>query len=300
MTTITAALVKELREKTSAGMMDCKKALEETNGDIEKAEAVLRTKGKTKAAKRAGKIAAEGVVVAMADADNKLAMLIEVNSETDFVGRDDSFLAFAKATAETAWEAKISAVDVLMAKPLKGHAGQTVEEACQALSSKVGENVLVRRIIFSNPLSNPAAQTIGVYRHGTRIGVIVELDAADKDLAKDLAMHIAANRPLVIAPENVSADLIEKEKEIYLAQAASSGKPKEIIEKMVSGKLKNFLNEVSLVGQPFIKNPDITVGDHLVKSRAKVLAFHRFEVGEGIEKIEEDFAQAVMSQVQGN
>lgn len=300
MTTITAALVKELRDKTSAGMMECKKALEVAKGDIELAIEELRKSGKAKAAKRAGRIAAEGVIVTLADEDSKQAMMVEVNSETDFVGRDESFLAFAKAVGATAWEAKISDLTALATQSLKGFPGQTVEEARQALISKVGENVLIRRLVFSAPLANPSAQTVGVYRHGERIGVIVELDIANKELAKDIAMHIAASRPLVITPENVSAELLEKEKEIYSAQAANSGKPKEIIEKMVAGKLKNFLNEVSLVGQPFVKDPDQTVGDLLTKNGAKVLAFHRFEVGEGIEKEEEDFAQAVMSQVQGS
>lgn len=300
MTTITAALVKELRETTGAGMMECKKALEATRGDIKLAIEELRKSGKAKAEKRAGRIAAEGVVVLLADTDHKQAMMLEVNSETDFVGRDESFLAFAKAVAETAWAGKIANLQLLASKPLKGHAGHTVEESRQALISKVGENVLVRRIIFSNALPNPETQTLGYYRHGERIGVVVELDIDNKELAKDLAMHIAANRPLVITPDQVPADLIEKEKEIYSAQAANSGKPKEIIEKMVSGKLKSFMSEVSLVGQPFIKNTDMTVGDLLLKSGAKVLAFHRFEVGEGIEKTEEDFAQAVMSQIQGS
>jgi elongation factor Ts len=299
MTTITAALVKELRDKTSAGMMECKKALEATQGDVNLAIEELRKSGKLKAAKRAGKIATEGVVILQMDADSKRAMMVEVNSETDFVGRDESFLAFAKAVGETLWASSITDLQALAAQPLKGSA-QTVEDARQALISKVGENVLIRRLVFSNPLPKPAAQTLGVYRHGERIGVIVELDSDNKELAKDLAMHIAASRPLVVAPENVPAELIAKEKEIYAAQAATSGKPKEIIEKMVSGKLKSFVNEVSLVGQPFIKNPELTVGDLLVKSGAKVLAFHRFEVGEGIEKVEEDFAQAVMSQIQGS
>lgn len=300
MTAITAALVKELRDKTSAGMMECKKALEAVNGNIELAIEELRKTGKMKAAKRAGKTAAEGVVYIFNDADLKQAMLIEVNSETDFVGRDENFLAFAKAVGETSWESKTSDINALATLSLKDHAGQTVEDARQALISKVGENVIIRRIVFTNTLTNPSSQTIGIYRHGERIGVAVELDSDNKELAKDIAMHIAANRPLVINPEDVSADLIEKEKEIYSAQAATSGKPKEIIEKMVAGKLKNFLNEVSLVGQPFIKNPDTTVGDLLNKSRAKIIAFYRYEVGEGIEKVEEDFAQAVMAQIQGS
>lgn len=300
MTIITAALVKELRDQTSAGMMECKKALEVAKGDIKLAIEELRKSGRAKAEKHASRIAAEGIIVMKVDMDTKRAMMLEVNCETDFVSRDENFLAFSKAVAETAWAAKINDVSMLALQPLKDHEEQTVEELRQALISKVGENVLIRRIIFSAPLTNLSTQEIGFYQHGNRIGVIVELDADNKELAKDIAMHIAANRPLVIAPENISEDLIQKEKEIYMAQAINTGKPKEIIEKMVSGKLKNFLNEVSLVGQPFIKNPDITVGDFLMKNRAKVIAFYRFEVGEGIEKIIEDFAQSVMSQIQGS
>lgn len=299
MTVISAALVKELREKTGAGMMECKKALETAQGNLEGAIEELRKSGKAKAAKRAGRIAAEGRIVTLMDADSKRAMMIEVNSETDFVGRDESFVAYANAVAQTAWDAQIKDMQNLQTHALKGFSGQSVEEARQALISKVGENVQLRRLVFSAPLKNPAAQTIGVYRHGDRIGVIVELDVDNRELAKDIAMHIAASRPLVIAPENVSAELIEKEKEIYSAQAAGSGKPKEIIEKMVQGKLKSYLNEVSLVGQPFVRDPNQTVGELLAKNKAKVLAFYRYEVGEGIEKEEEDFAQAVMSQVQG-
>ena len=299
MTTITASLVKELRDKTSAGMMECKKALEIAQGDIKLAIEELRKSGKAKAAKRAGRIAAEGVIVAFTDSAAKCGMLLEVNSETDFVGRDESFVAFAKAVGETAWEKKIQDLSSLSTQPLAAYDGQTVEEVRQALISKVGENVLLRRMLFSDSSSG---QTVGLYRHGDRIGVLVELDIDNKDLAKDIAMHIAASRPLVIAPEHVDSALLEKEEEIYMAQAASSGKPKEIIEKMVAGKLKNFLNEVSLVGQPFVKDPTITVGELLSKNRAKVLAFYRYEVGEGIEKEEEDFAKAVadLSQGQGS
>ncbi len=300
MTTITAALVKELRDKTSAGMMECKKALEVAKGDLKLAIEELRKSGKAKAAKRAGRIATEGQIVTLIDPDSKQAMMIEVNSETDFVGRDESFVAYAKAVAETAWETKPKDLQTLFSQPLKDSSGQTVEEARQALISRVGENVLVRRLVFSAPLPNPDSQTIGIYRHGSRIGVIVELDSDNKELAKDLAMHIAASRPLVIAPENVSAELLAKEKEIYSAQAANSGKPKEIIEKIVLGKLKTFLNEVSLEGQPFVRDPNQTVGELLAKNRTKVLAFHRFEVGEGLEKEEEDFAEAVRSQAQGS
>ncbi len=292
MTAITAGMVKELRERTGAGMMECKKALETSKGDMELAIEELRKSGRTKADKKAGRIAAEGMV-AIADNGKQVAM-IEVNCETDFVGRDANFVAFVKAAAETALKAGETDVAKLAALTLDG-TSTTVEEARQELVTKVGENVQIRRIVISNKSSAVA----GTYIHGGRIGVIVELDADNKDVARDIAMHIAASRPLVISPEQVPQELVAKEKEIYLAQAATSGKPQDIIEKMVMGRLKKYLDEVSLSGQPFVKDPDTTVGALLNKSRAKVLAFHRFEVGEGIEKIVEDFREAVMQQVQG-
>lgn len=292
-TNITAAQVKELRERTGAGMMECKKALEVVKGNIELAIEELRKSGRTKADKKAGRIAAEG---AIAITDNgKQAVMIEVNSETDFVARDSNFITFVRAVTETALENNLQDVSALLSKPLKGDLSHSVEEARLELVAKVGENVQIRRLV----LSNPSAVMVGTYLHGNRIGVIVELDADNKELARDIAMHIAASRPLVISPEDVSQDLVEKEKEIYTAQAANSGKPPEIIEKMVAGRLKKFLDEVSLVGQPFVKDPDVTVNNLLNKHRAKVLAFYRFEVGEGIEKASEDFKEAVMSQVQG-
>ena len=291
-TVISAAQVKELRERTGAGMMECKKALEVSGGDIERAIEELRKSGATKAGKKAGRIAAEGAIVI---ADNgKQAVMVEVNSETDFVARDANFTSFVAAVAKTALETGIDDVAKFSAVSLLGDT-RTVEEARQELVSKVGENVQIRRIV----LSKPTAATVGTYLHGNRIGVMVELDTDNKDLARDIAMHIAASKPLVISPEDVSQELIAKEKEIYMAQAATSGKPQDIIEKMVAGRLKKFLDEVSLVGQPFVKDPDVTVGSLLNKHRAKVLAFYRYEVGEGIEKVSEDFKEAVMSQVQG-
>lgn len=292
MTAISAGMVKELRERTGAGMMECKKALETSKGDMELAIEELRKSGRTKADKKAGRVAAEGMV-AMADNGKQVAM-IEVNCETDFVGRDANFVAFVKAAAETALKAGESDVSKLSALTLHG-TSTTVEEARQELVTKVGENVQIRRIV----LSNQSSAVAGTYIHGSRIGVIVELDADNKELARDIAMHVAASRPLVISPEQVPQDIVAKEKEIYLAQAATSGKPQDIIEKMVMGRLKKYLDEVSLSGQPFVKDPDTTVGALLNKNRAKVLAFHRFEVGEGIEKIVEDFREAVMQQVQG-
>jgi elongation factor Ts len=273
-------------------MMECKKALEKSSGDIQGAIEELRKSGQAKADKKAGRVAAEGAIVIT---DNgKQAVMLEINSETDFVARDANFTAFVKACAETALAAKTQDVPAFSALTLQGST-QTVEEARQSLIAKVGENVQIRRII----VSGEAAASVGTYIHGSRIGVIVELDVDNKELARDVAMHIAASKPIVVSPDNVPADIVAKEKEIYLAQASTSGKPQDIIEKMVAGRLKKFLDEVSLVGQPFVKDPDVAVGTLLNKHRAKVLAFYRFEVGEGIEKITEDFKEAVMSQVQG-
>lgn len=289
---ISASLVKELRERTGAGMMECKKALTTSNGDIELAIEELRKSGATKAGKKAGRVAAEGAI-AMFD-NGKQAVMVEINSETDFVARDANFTAFVKAVGEAALQNHCQDVDALSKTTLSD--GKTVEEARLELVAKVGENVQIRRLV----LSQPNATCVGTYLHGSRIGVVVELDTDNKEVARDVAMHIAASRPIVVSPEQVSADLVAKEKEIYMAQAATSGKPQEIIEKMVVGRLKKFLDEVSLTGQPFVKDPDVTVGHLLNKHRAKVLNFYRFEVGEGIEKIVEDFKEAVMSQVQGS
>lgn len=291
MTTISAAQVKELRERTGAGMMECKKALEASGGDMDGAIDELRKQGITKAGKKAGRIAAEGITVIAND--GKQAVMVEVNCETDFVARDSNLVAFAKAVAETALQSKEQNVQQLSTLPLHGYEPKTVEEVRHELITKVGENVQIRRII----LSGSQASTVGTYIHGNRIGVIVELDSDHNELARDIAMHIAASKPLVISPEHVSQDIVAKEKEIYMAQAATSGKPQEIIEKMVLGRLKKYLDEVSLTGQPFVKDPDVTVGALLSKHRAKVLAFYRYEVGEGIEKASEDFKEAVMSQV---
>jgi elongation factor Ts len=292
MSIISATQVKELRERTGAAMMDCKRALTESQGDMENAIEILRKSGAAKAGKKAGRVAAEGAICIIENA--KQAVMTEINSETDFVSRDENFVAFVKTVTEAALQSGVDNAETLSA--LKLASGQTVEEARQALVAKVGENVQLRRVM----LSNPSAATAGSYLHGNRIGVIVELDADNKELARDIAMHIAASKPIVISPENVPQDIVAKEKEIYMAQAATSGKPQEIVEKMVMGRLKKYLDEVSLTGQPFVKDPDVTVGALLNKHRAKVLAFYRFEVGEGIEKISEDFKEAVMSQVKSS
>ncbi len=291
---VTAAQVKELRERTGAGMMECKNALEVTQGDMESAIEELRKRGRAKADKKASRVAAEGIVLIKASADGKQVVMLEINSETDFVARDENFLAFADAVAKTALAEKIDDVEVIGNATLVG-TSMTVNEARQTLIAKVGENINIRRIVFKD-----ASTTIGTYLHGSRIGVLVELDSENLELAKDIAMHVAASKPVVIFPEEVSADIIAKEKTIYMAQAAGSGKPQDIIEKMVAGKLKKYLDEISLVGQPFIKDPDVLVANLLNKHRAKVISFTRFEVGEGIEKEAEDFVEAVMAQVHGS
>lgn len=298
-TVISAALVKELRERTGAGMMECKKALEETSGGhdsvethLEKAIEALRKSGRTKADKKAGRIAADGLVM-LGSSQNKTAMF-EINCETDFVARDANFLCFAKDVLDVILATGIDDAQALNnAKMLKDQ--KTIEEARQELVAKIGENVQIRRMVVLDEVGDK----VGTYLHGNRIGVIVLLATPNLALARDVAMHIAASKPLVVSPDQVSADLIEKEKEIYSHQAASTGKPPEIVEKMVLGRVKKFLDEVSLIGQPFVKDPNITIGQLLSQHQAKVVAFYRFEVGEGIEKIVEDFKEAVMSQIQG-
>lgn len=291
---ISASLVKELRERTGAGMMECKKALEASKGDIEAAIEELRKSGAAKADKKSGRVAAEGAVVITIANGNKDAVMVEVNSETDFVARDANFTSFVKAVGETLLSAKVQDVAALSAMKLNG-SDKTVEEARQELVTKVGENVQVRRFQYTSG----NAGYVGSYIHGARIGVVVELDVQNEDLARDVAMHIAASRPIVVSPDKVPQELADKEKEIYTAQAATSGKPKEIIEKMVVGRMKKYLDEVSLTGQPFVKDPDMSVGTLLAKNKANVIAFYRYEVGEGIEKVVEDFKEAV-KQAQGS
>ena len=290
-TQISASLVKELRERTGAGMMDCKNALELSSGDLERAVEELRKSGRTKADKKAGRIAAEGAI-GIAESGNQAAMA-EINSETDFVARDSHFISFLQAVAKTALQSKTSELDAFSKLSLQEYAGKTVEEARHELVAKVGENVQIRRLI----LSNPAAAATGIYIHGNRIGVIVELDIDNKELAKDIAMHIAASKPKVIHSAEVPADVIAKEKEIFMAQAQQSGKPEAIIEKMIAGRMSKFVDEVSLMGQVFIRDPNITVGALLKKANVQVTRFIRFEVGEGIEKKSDNFVEEVMAQV---
>jgi elongation factor Ts len=292
MSAITAAQVKELRERTGVGMMECKKALELAKGDMDLAAEELRKSGQARADKKSSRIAAEGIVMIRQATDGKRAIILEINCETDFVARDTNFLAFAEAVATTALQTNTTDVAKLLTLPMAGDSA-SVDEARKALIAKVGENINIRRIA----ITNAGAASVGSYLHGNRIGVCVELDVDNADLAKDIAMHIAASKPLVVSPDEVPADAVAKEKEIFMAQAAGSGKPAEIIEKMVVGRLKKYLDEVSLMGQPFVKDPDLTIAALLQKHRAKVLSFVRFEVGEGIEKEKEDFVEAVMAQV---
>ena len=291
---ITASLVKELRERTGAGMMECKKALTETNGDIDAAIELMRKSGQAKAAKKAGRIAAEGLVVISPTDDGSRAALVEVNCETDFVAKDDNFVSFADAVAARALASDVDTVEDLVQQPL--HAGEdtTIETAREALVAKIGENMTVRRFVRMD-----ASGTLGMYRHGTRIGVLVDVVGGDADLAKDIAMHIAASNPICVSYEDVPAGKLEQEREIFRAQAAESGKPADIVDKIVEGRVRKFYEEVTLVGQPFVKDPDTSVGKLLEKAGARVAAFHRFEVGEGIEKKQEDFAAEVMAQARG-
>jgi len=288
---ISAAAVKELRERSGAGMMECKNALVATSGDLEAALEHLRKSGAAKAAKKAGRIAAEGAVV-IAEGDGAAA-LVEVNSETDFAANEPNFAAFADAVARTVLKARPADVEALSAATLDGST-ETVEVARQQLILKIGENISVRRF----ELRTTSDGRIGAYRHGKRIGVLVELAGATQEMAKDIAMHIAASNPVCIAESDVPPALIAKEKEIRLAQAATSGKPPEIVEKMIVGQMRKFVGEITLLGQPFVKDPDTTVGKLLGKDGG-VRGFTRYEVGEGIEKKEVNFAEEVMAQARG-
>ncbi|HBB53415.1 MAG TPA: elongation factor Ts [Legionellales bacterium] len=288
---ITASMVSELRQRTGAGMMECKKFLQMTNGDIEQAILEMRKAGQAKADKKADRVAAEGVIVIARDAAAKHAVMVEINSETDFVARDANFLNFANAAAQAALASTANDVDALMQTQVAG-SNDTVEESRQQLVAKIGENIKVRRLDHMNTTGHVAS-----YLHGARIGVVVAMQGGDEALAKDIAMQIAANRPQVISPDEVSQDAIAVEREVFMAQASESGKPQEIIEKMIAGRLSKFVEEVSLVSQPFIKDPSIKVSDLLKKHNATVEKFLCFQVGEGIEKREDNFVAEVMAQV---
>jgi elongation factor Ts len=290
---ITASQVKELRERTGAGMMECKKALVETDGNIETAIDNMRKSGAAKAEKKAGRIAAEGVVVVKTNEDSTFAVIVEINSETDFVARDDSFKVFTNAVAEAALVNKTDTIEALNAVTVA--TGETVELARTNLIAKIGENITVRRV----QTVEIADGALNAYIHGERIGVIVALKGGSAELAKDVAMHAAATNPMFITPEEISEDVYNREKDIFTAQAIASGKPAEIAEKMVVGRMRKFAAEVCLVGQSFVKDPSVTVGDLLKSNSAEVASMIRLEVGEGIEKAEDDFAAEVMAQVKG-
>ncbi|MFT7414717.1 MAG: elongation factor Ts [Methylophagaceae bacterium] len=292
---ITAALVKELRERTGSGMMECKKALVATNGDIEVAIDEMRKSGLAKADKKSDRIAAEGIVAIEISADGKQAVMLEINSETDFVAKAEDFIAFVSNVSKKVLDAQPADIEALMALPLND-AGKSVEVVRQELVAKIGENIKVRRFA----LMAADDGIIGSYRHGDRIGTMVKMTGNDSALAKDLAMHVAANRPKAISAADLPAELLEKERDIVATQAKESGKPEAIIEKMVEGRMSKFVNEISFMGQPFVKDPDVTVEQLVKKANATVEAFEFFEVGEGIEKAVDNFAEEVMAQVKGN
>ena len=289
---VTASLVKELRERTGAGMMECKKALVESNGDMEAALELLRKTGLAKADKKASRVAAEGKVILASNDDNTEAVMVEINSETDFAAKDGNFLAYANTVADQALALATTDVETLMASEVSG---SSLELARQALISKIGENIQVRRI--SRLTSN---DNIGAYVHGGRIGVLVEVEGGNNEVAHDVAMHVAAMNPAYVDVDDVPADVLEKEKRFLISQAEDSGKPADIIEKMVTGRMRKHLSTITLLGQDFVKDGDITVGKLLKQNGATVKGFTRLAVGEGIEKKKENFADEVMQQVKGD
>lgn len=292
MAEITAGMVKELREATGLGMMDCKKALVETDGDFKAAEELLRIKSGAKASKAASRVASEGVVGIFISADGKSGALVEVNCETDFVAKNDELIAFAKNVAQTIAQSNPTDVEALSAAKLAS--GELLEDVRKAMIMKLGENINVRRFArFST------AGKLTSYLHGSKIGVMLDITGGDEQLAKDLAMHIAASKPICVSKDQVSQELLDTERKIYSAQAAESGKPANIVEKMVEGRIVKYLAEVTLEGQPFVKDPDTTVEKLLAKKGAKVNGFKMFVVGEGIEKAVVDYAAEVAAITKG-
>ncbi len=289
---ITAALVKELRERTGSGMMECKKALTEVNGDIEAAVEAMRKSGLAKADKKSDRIAAEGLIAIQVSDCGKRGVILEVNSETDFVAKAEDFIAFVDDLAKLTLAESPADVAALSALPMNG--GESVEVTRQALVAKIGENIQIRRFSLTE-----AEGVVGAYRHGDRIGAIVSLTAGDATLAKDVAMHIAASRPQAVSAADLPKALLDKERDIVATQAKDSGKPEAIIEKMVEGRMAKFVNEISLLGQSFVKDPDLTIEALVKKSDASVTGFTFYEVGEGIEKAEDNFAEEVMAQLKG-
>ena len=292
---VTAEAVKTLRERTGAGMMECKKALVETNGDLDAAAEMMRKAGLAKADKKASRVAAEGVVVIERAPDGKRAVIVEVNCETDFVAREADFQRFAAGVARAALTARPADVNALGAAALDG--GQSVDETRRVLIAKIGENISVRRFV-----SIEAPAVVGVYLHGNRIGALVAMKAGDEAVAKDIAMHVAAINPARVSAAEVPAEEVARERSIFVEQAKgdpkSAGKPQEIVEKIVEGKVRKWLNEVTLLGQPFVKDDKQSVEQYLKKAGGEVLGIVRFEVGEGVEKKQEDFAEEVRKQVE--
>ena len=293
---ITALMVKELRDRTGAGMMDCKRALTEADGDLEKAVELMRLSGQAKADKKAGRITAEGVVAIRTDAAARHAAMVEVNCETDFVAKEAAFRGFVDAVCARVLASAPADVDELGKLPLDGEGGPSIEEERRALVAKIGENISVRRFASIDSTGG----RLGAYLHGTRIGVVVDLEGADEVVARDIAMHVAASRPVSVGESDMPKEMLSRERAILEAQVADSGKPPEIRKKMVVGRVAKFLKEVTLLGQPFVKDPDRSVGEHLRASGASVLRFERFEVGEGIERRAENFAEEVMAQARGH
>lgn len=295
-TIITAAMVQALRARTGAGMMNCKRALESVGGDLDAAAEAMRKSGQIQAEKKSGRIAAEGLIISKSKAVMGPAIMLEVNCETDFVGRDENFKQFAEKTAECALEHQIVSIEALLAFTC-AESGETVEKAREALVAKLGENIQLRRVHLVAP---EAGIILGSYVHSGRIGAIVQLKGGNETLAKDLALHVIANNPTVISADDIAEQILSKEREIIMAQSQGSGKPLAVIDKIVEGRLSKFRDEMSLLGQPFIKDPTLRVEQCLESAGAKLVSFVRFAVGEGIEKSTEDFAEAVMAQVKSS
>ena len=291
MSNITAQMVKELRDRTGAGMMECKKALLDSSGNMDKAVEEMRKAGQAKADKKSSRIAAEGVVTLSISDDNSIANIVEINCETDFVAKDENFLKFVKTISEVSLKNYKGSVDDF--NNSKHPSGKTIEEIRLELVSKVGENVKIRRV---QNIKNDG-NYMGHYMHGTKIGVAVVLQKENKELAKDVCMHIAAMKPRALNANDIPQEDLEKEREIFVAQAKESGKPDDIIQKMVDGKLKKYISEVTLVDQTFVKDNEITISKLLEKHDNSVLSFYRLEVGEGVEKKDENFADEVMAQI---
>ena len=293
---ITAAMVKELRERTGAGMMDCKRALTEAEGDLEKAVGIMRLSGQAKADKKAGRITAEGVVAIATDDAGTRAAMVEINCETDFVAKEAAFRGFVDTVCARVLAAGPADLADLAGASLDGAGGPSVEEERRSLVAKTGENISIRRFVAIDAQGG----RLGTYLHGTRIGVVVDLRDGDDTVARDVAMHVAASRPVAVGESDMPAEMLAREREILEAQVAESGKPEEIRKKMLEGRVAKFLKEVTLLGQPFVKDPDRSVGRHLDASGAAVLRFERFEVGEGIERKTGNFAEEVMAQARGH